>query len=343
MRFTRTVPALLLCLLPVLFSGTTIAVETTTLTVAASRSDCVGVGPRRCLQVKRAGSERFELFYDAIDGFDYQPGYQYRLQVSITEVANPPADASSLRYQLVNIIDKTPVANSPEQTLWVLQSYITGGAIQSVPDGVRATLELNAGQATGSADCNRYSGSYQLDGEQLSIDPGGVTRRSCPGPQMTLEMGFLAALGRVTSLTNHDGQLQLNDVDGKPLLSFVAEPPLTLISAEWQLQSYNNQHGGLVSSRGTEHIDAAFDADGRVSGSAGCNRYHGSYELDGDTIRLSPMAATRRMCAEPAGIMDDEQGFLAAMASVDHYNIHDRLLTFYNSEGTRQLVFRPKP
>lgn len=335
--------ALLLCLLPGLFSGFAVAAETTTLTVAASRSACVGVGPRRCLQVKRAGSERFELFYDTIDGFDFQPGYQYQLRVRITEVADPPADASNLRYQLVNIIDKAPASNDPEQALWVLQRYIVDGAMQSVPDGVRATLELIAGRATGSTGCNHYAGSYQRDGEQLSIDPGGITQRACPGPQMTVETGFLAALGRVTSLTDDDGQMQLNDADGKPLLSFVAEPPLTLSSVEWQLQSYNNQRGGLVSSRGSEHIDAVFGADGKVSGSSGCNRYHGSYKLNGDTIRLSSMPATRRMCAEPAGIMDDEQGFLAAMASADHYSIHDRRLTFYNSEGTRQLVFRPKP
>ena len=52
------------------------------------------------------------------------------------------------------------------------------------------------------------------------------------------------------------------------------------------------------------------------------------------------MGSTRKMCPGPDGVMEDERGFLAAMATVDHYKIHDHVLTLYNSKGTRVVIFR---
>jgi heat shock protein HslJ len=43
------------------------------------------------------------FLYSQIDGFDYQPGYLYRLKVRETRLlpAQVPADTSSIRYELV--------------------------------------------------------------------------------------------------------------------------------------------------------------------------------------------------------------------------------------------------
>lgn len=80
------------------------------LEVAPAKVDCVGVAPMKCLQVRKNGGD-WETFYAPIEGFDFQEGSRYRLQVKVSEVANPPADASSLRYQLVRVLDKTPVTH----------------------------------------------------------------------------------------------------------------------------------------------------------------------------------------------------------------------------------------
>ena len=53
-------------------------------------------------------------------------------------------------------------------------------------------------------------------------------------------------------------------------------------------------------------------ADGRVAGYAGCNRYTGSFKRDGKALSFGPAAATRRMCIEPEGVMEQEQQFLKA-------------------------------
>ncbi|MFY8114410.1 MAG: META domain-containing protein [Rhabdaerophilum sp.] len=57
-----------------------------------------------------------------------------------------------------------------------------------------------------------------------------------------------------------------------------------------------------------------FEADGRVSGSTGCNRFMASYTLEGARLRFSQAAGTRMAC--PAGLMAQEQRFLAALDEV---------------------------
>lgn len=41
-----------------------------------------------------------------IEGFTYEPGYFYTLSVKKTILANPPADASNVRYQLIEVVKK---------------------------------------------------------------------------------------------------------------------------------------------------------------------------------------------------------------------------------------------
>jgi|GEM_PF-372130 len=78
------------------------------LEVAPTLVDCLGVAPRKCLKVREAGGQ-WQNFYAPIEGFKFEDGWRYRLQVAVTPVKNPPADGSSLRYQLVRVLDKMPV------------------------------------------------------------------------------------------------------------------------------------------------------------------------------------------------------------------------------------------
>ncbi|MFD4356334.1 DUF4377 domain-containing protein [Nocardia sp. NPDC058518] len=76
--------------------------------VAAEQVDCQGVAPMRCMQVRYSPDEPWQLFYDGITGFTYEPGYTYELLVRVDPVQNPPADHSSLRYDLIQVEAKIP-------------------------------------------------------------------------------------------------------------------------------------------------------------------------------------------------------------------------------------------
>lgn len=81
--------------------------ETITMRVADQYKDCTGVGPQKCLWVKIGDAPTWTLQYAGIDGFTYEEGFEYTLTVNRERVENPPMDGSSVRYTLVNVIDKT--------------------------------------------------------------------------------------------------------------------------------------------------------------------------------------------------------------------------------------------
>ncbi len=112
-------------------------------------------------------------------------------------------------------------AESPESDEWHLTSYTLDGEALIVPWYVDATLLLEAGQAAGSTGCNTFSGSYTLEGDQLTFDPTvTMTRMACPEEESAVEDGYMAALPLVEFWTMEDGDLLLADADGLPLLGF---------------------------------------------------------------------------------------------------------------------------
>jgi Domain of unknown function (DUF4377) len=79
-----------------------------TMDVASERVPCHGVAPQECLRVREHPGTTWSLFYDGIDGFTFEPGFEYTLRVRVREIPNPPQDGSSLAYSLIAILRKVP-------------------------------------------------------------------------------------------------------------------------------------------------------------------------------------------------------------------------------------------
>lgn len=77
--------------------------------------------------------------------------------------------------------------------------------------------------------------------------------------------------------------------------------------------------GGGVVDRIQTVLDIA--ADGRVTGSGGCNRIVGQARIEGAAIAFSQMASTRMAC--PLAVMDQEAKFLAALGQVSRWRIDE--------------------
>ncbi|SHK81748.1 DUF4377 domain-containing protein [Chryseobacterium polytrichastri] len=78
-----------------------------TFIVGPQTADCTGVAPMKCLQVKETPSGEWTNFYTNIEGFTYEPGYEYVLKVKTEKIQNPPMDGSSIKYTLVKQVSKT--------------------------------------------------------------------------------------------------------------------------------------------------------------------------------------------------------------------------------------------
>ncbi|MFV0184547.1 DUF4377 domain-containing protein [Empedobacter falsenii] len=80
------------------------------LTIAPETRNCSnGVAKMQCMMVKYTDVDEWQYFYNTIEGFTYEPGFEYQLIVSTTKVENPPADASSINYKLVKVVRKKSV------------------------------------------------------------------------------------------------------------------------------------------------------------------------------------------------------------------------------------------
>jgi heat shock protein HslJ len=74
-----------------------------------------------------------------------------------------------------------------------------------------------------------------------------------------------------------------------------------------------------------------FESDGRLAGHSGCNRFMGSYVLDGDTIEIGHLAATRMACPEP--VMEQERLFLEVLEQARGFSRDRTELTLADPEG----------
>ena len=79
--------------------------ETTRLWIKADLVDCEGVAPQTCMEVAESVEGPYELFYDTIEGYGHVEGSPAIVDVVIEDVDDPPADGSSLKYTLVEIVE----------------------------------------------------------------------------------------------------------------------------------------------------------------------------------------------------------------------------------------------
>lgn len=236
-------------------------------------------------------------------------------------------------FIIVLLLAAAPLASAQDApslagSNWTLVS-IDG---QAVADGTEITLAFDEdGRVGGSAGCNSYGGEYTFGDGSLTFGGLFSTMMACEDAIMQQESAYLAALQSATRAEWAEGQLVIVYGEGQQL---VFAPALTLERVEWSLVSID----GAPLVDGTD-VTIAFDGEG-VAGSAGCNRYSGSYTLDGDTITFGPFVTTRMACPQP--IMQQESAFLTALEGAANVTIANGQLTIVTANGVT-LVFETAP
>lgn len=113
-----------------------------------------------------------------------------------------------------------PVEGAPPRDLTVREWVVERIDGRGVVDNSRTTLTFDPkGQIAGRAGCNRYTGSYQLQGAQFALKGVATTRMICVPALMEQEARFLKALDAVnTWRLQPDGSLLLSGPDGRKLV-----------------------------------------------------------------------------------------------------------------------------
>jgi len=83
-----------------------------------------------------------------------------------------------------------------------------------------------------------------------------------------------------------------------------------------------------------------FRKDGKVSGRGSCNRFTGSTEISGNTLKMGPLASTRMMC--PEALMNQETKYLKALESAQRFERQGSTLLIYSQDLEKPLKFTAK-
>jgi heat shock protein HslJ len=226
-------------------------------------------------------------------------------------------------------------------TRWQLRSYRGRNGETVTPlDGSRPTIRFrDARIVTGSGGCNTFSAGYTYDDGRLTLSHPAAASNSCPDPAMDQEAAYLAALHRVAGFSLSENALTLDDSRAITLLTFEPEPPPVLVGTDWRLTAYNDGKGGFVPTLRDVSVTATFGADGKVSGSGGCNEDRGKYTQTGENLLIGTLILmTRKAC--PAEIRDQERAYLAGLRSATRAEGTGGELLLTRAGDTRVATYR---
>jgi heat shock protein HslJ len=211
---------------------------------------------------------------------------------------------------------------------------------QDVLHDVKVTVAFgDDGRVTGSGGCNNYFSPYEIEENNIAIGPVGATMMACPDPISQQETAFFVALDSVATYELEVEQLVLQDTNGQGVATFAPVKTAGLPGSSWLVRGYNNGKQAVVSVIIGTELTAIFTTDGNLNGSSGCNTYNSSYQVDGESIAIGPAITTLRACAEPEGIMAQEEQYLAALQTAATYKINGERLEMRTAAGSKVADF----
>ncbi|WP_439185508.1 DUF4377 domain-containing protein [Carboxylicivirga taeanensis] len=178
--------------------------------VAPYKVDCVGVGPMKCLLIKKSPNDQWQNFYASIIGFTHQPGTEYTIKVKETPVENAPADASSISYELVEITESKAYAPTAI-ILHDIWGVVDIKGKNPLSEGCEQTLELNLNENTilGKGGCNNFRGQVNVSDASNAISFTNILSTKAICPHQALEDSYLTALGNIDSYFRFNQNLYL--------------------------------------------------------------------------------------------------------------------------------------
>ncbi len=235
-------------------------------------------------------------------------------------------------------------ANLPlENVLWTLVSV--GG--QPVPAELSMTAlflegdEANSGNVGGSGSCNNFGTTYQVDGDQIIIDPFATTMIFCPeGGE--LEGTYFGALSTAQTYQILGDQLRIETANGD-LLYVADRAPLE--GTLWNLVSV-----GSIDTPSAPLADSNFTAtfarqptapSGLVFGETGCNNYNATYVANLNEIKVNLPSKSLADCGD--GFNEAEQQFFLGLNAATEYRILGSTLQVVYDDGNQALSFVAAP
>ena len=162
--------------------------KTNTFWVNSYKSDCQsGEAKTTCIQINNnddLANPSWEYFHGNIEGYTFKPGVFQKIKVTETQLdlKDVPADASSIKFTLVKILEEKRDDRYILNDIWVAKKIFGKDFISNMK---QPNLEINVSQMKihGSDGCNSFNGSITtLTSNDIAFGPLMSTRKLCrPG------------------------------------------------------------------------------------------------------------------------------------------------------------------
>ena len=194
-------------------------------------------------------------------------------------------------------ISETDLGTASIDGAWQLESGTVAGEAVPLVDGYRITFTGEGTSFGGTAACNQYGATVDIDGGAAAVTELFVTEIACDPEVMDSEATYLTGLQAIDRADRTGDRLVLAGPDVE--LEFVAVPPVAaadLIGTTWVLESLVD--GETVSTSLGELVTAEFLDDGTFMALTGCRTLTGAYVAVGDEIATPSMSAEGECTAE---------------------------------------------
>ncbi len=178
---------------------------------------------------------------------------------------------------------------------WQLTSGTHAGSDLTLVRSHPVTIEFDNGSVTGTASCNGYGGTFEINGSSIAIQDLFMTEMACMPPEtMILEAAFAEALGSVDTISvdvSAAGEiLRLNG----PITALAFEPLPELENADlvgtvWELTE--TVSGDSASNVLGDRAMLEYFTDGSFIATTGCRTLIGTYTESGAGVTTQSMQA----------------------------------------------------
>jgi heat shock protein HslJ len=123
------------------------------------------------------------------------------------------------------------------------------------------------------------------------------------------------------------------------ILSACAQPAASLAGTTWKLVSYGPADKQVQAAQGQD-FTLTLDAQGVISGNAGCNSFSGEYKAADGQFTTDKVASTMMACADP--LMQQESAVFATLNGTSKYTLDKDTLSISSSDGLSKLIYTRK-
>ncbi|WP_121665656.1 DUF4377 domain-containing protein [Mesonia aquimarina] len=196
-----------------------------TLWVNSYKKQCdAGAGKKMCLLTsdeKKLSSEiEWEFFYNSIKGFEYKPGYFQQIKVKETKLdaKKVPADASSISYELVEVMEEKRDERFSLNDIWAVEK-IGDKVIGEETKRPRLEVNLSKMQIFGFDGCNNYAGKIEkFSADEITFVRIGSTKKMCSN--IKLAQAYTQALQETKYYKKDKLSLYFFDKNDEKVLQF---------------------------------------------------------------------------------------------------------------------------